>query len=369
MEGGEISETSATETELLKELEKWKEKVEKAEKQKTEILLLKLAVDEKRRMRQKDLTDLVDQNNKRANETVRILENQTKQVSLICEQNNKLKMEIQALKLNLAAKKEKCGNFTQRFSLKKCLPEKKMKFVYLEDVKDEDEYMNMSCHFHVATKIPITVNQGEALIQFEEESVAQQLIRKHSHIINLENKKVVLKACPVALEMGTTFELHVKISQRKINVSNIPNVKIPEEWMRDKLELLFCKAKLGEIQNISYNQHFQMALITFAQPIALNNMIKYGQYCIDLFGKRHLLTVLPVSESYLENVQMFSGTSRKTVLLRGINAEQKDEENVEDMIEIHFQKPSNGGGEVDQVTYIPKGMKVAYFEIDKGDFI
>lgn len=67
--------------------------------------------------------------------------------------------------------------------------------------------------------------------------------------------------------------------------------------------------------------------------------------------------------------QMFSGTSRKTVLLTGINAEQKDEENVEDMIEIHFQKPSNGGGEVDQVTYIPKGTKTAYFEIDKADFI
>ncbi|KAM6465222.1 N-myc-interactor [Liasis olivaceus] len=369
MEESEISETPTTETELLKELEKWKEKVEKAEKLKSEILVLTRAVDEKKRMRQKDFTDLVDENNKRANERMRIHENQKKQLSLIYEQNEKLKMETQILKLNLETKKMKCGDLTQSFSLKKCLPEKKMKFVHLKDVKDEDEYMNMCCDFHVATEIPIMVNQGEALIQFEEESVAQQLITKHSHIINLENKKVVLEAHPVALERGTTFELHVKISQMKIYVSNIPNVNIHMEWMRDKLELLFCKAKLGEIQSISYDPRFQMAIITFARPIALNNIIRYGQCCIDIFGQIHLLTVSPVKNCNVEKVQMFSGTSKKTVLLTGINAEQKDEENVEDVIEIHFQKPSNGGGEVEQVTYVPKGTKTAYFEINKGDFI
>ncbi|XP_015742923.1 N-myc-interactor [Python bivittatus] len=368
MEESEISETPTTETELLKELEKWKEKVEKTEKLKSEILVLTRAVDEKKRMRQKDLTDLMDESNRRANERMRIQENQKKQLSLIYEQNKKLKMETQILKLNLETKKMKCGDLTQSFSLKKCLPEKKMKFVHLKDVEDEDEYMNMCCDFHVATEIPIMVNQGEALIQFEEESVAQQLITKHSHIINLENKKVVLEARPVALKRGTTFELHVKISQTKIYVSNIPNVNIHMEWMRDKLELLFCKAKLGGIQNISYDPRFQMAIITFAQPIALNNIIRYGQCCIDIFGQIHLLTVSPVKNCNVEKVQMFSGTSKKTVLLTGINAEQKDE-NVEDVIEIHFQKPSNGGGEVEQVTYVPKGTKIAYFEINKGDFI
>lgn len=45
-----------------------------------------------------------------------------------------------------------------------------MKFVHLEDAKNEDDCTNMSCRFHLATKIPLTVNRGEALIQFEEES-------------------------------------------------------------------------------------------------------------------------------------------------------------------------------------------------------
>ncbi|XP_070813109.1 N-myc-interactor isoform X4 [Pituophis catenifer annectens] len=321
---------SKSEPELLKELEKWKEKLKNLEKQKTEILLSKLALDEERKMKQKVLADLRVHNAEQATERMRIQKNQELQQSLL---------------------------------------KKKMKFMHLEDAKDEDDCTNMSCCFHLATKIPLTVNRGEALIQFEEESVAQHLIRKHNHIINLENKEIALKACPAVLATGTTFKIQVKLSQREIYVSNIPNINIPEEWMREKLELLFYKAKLGEIQKILYNPFLQEAKVIFCQPIALNKIIRHGQYCINVFGKTHFLTVSPLKKCDVENVQMFSGISKKAVLLTGISAEQKDEENVEDMIEIHFQKPSNGGGEVDRVTYIHEGTKIAYFEIDQADFI
>ncbi|KAG8125062.1 hypothetical protein E2320_020303 [Naja naja] len=382
----EVSKVFTSESELLEELEKWKKKLEKIEKQKTENLLSKLDVDEQRKMKQKAVADLLDQSNKQAIERTRIQKNQQEQLFLIHEQNNKLRKEIEVLKMNLAAKKAKRGELRRSFSLsspvllptfqlQQCLLEKKMKFVCLEEDKDENECTNMSCCFHVATKIPLTVNQGEALIQFEEEAgpqsltnlpvdgldiilsdgvhtlVAQQLIRKHNHIINLENKEVALKACPVALAMGTKFKTHVKLSQKAMRVSNIPNVDIAEEWMREKLELLFYKAKLGEIQSIIYDPFLQEATVTFCQPIALNEIIWHGQYGINVFGKTHFLTVSPLRQINVEKVQMFSGTSRKAVLLIGINAEQKDEENVEDMIEIHFQKPSNGGGEVDRVLF------------------
>lgn len=62
--------------------------------------------------------------------------------------------------------------------------------------------------------------------------------------------------------------------------------------------------------------------------------------------------------------QIFSGISRKTVLLRGIQTKEEDDENVQDMIAIHFQKASNGGGEVEKVRYVRKGTKIAYFEND-----
>lgn len=56
---------------------------------------------------------------------------------------------------------------------------------------------------HVKLNYLVNVQYGNLLICL----VAQQLIRKHNHIINLENKEIALKACPVALTMGTTFKV------------------------------------------------------------------------------------------------------------------------------------------------------------------
>lgn len=46
---------------------------------------------------------------------------------------------------------------------------------------------------------------------------------------------------------------------------------------------------------------------------------------------------------------------------------EEDEESVQDMIEIHFQKPSNGGGEIEEIKYISRGAAYVYFEEDTGN--
>lgn len=46
---------------------------------------------------------------------------------------------------------------------------------------------------------------------------------------------------------------------------------------------------------------------------------------------------------------------------------EEDEESVQDMIEIHFQKPSNGGGEIEKIKYISKGAAYVCFEEDTGN--
>ena len=43
---------------------------------------------------------------------------------------------------------------------------------------------------------------------------------------------------------------------------------------------------------------------------------------------------------------------------------EDDEESVQDMIEIHFQKPSNGGGETENIKYVSKGATWVCFEED-----
>lgn len=37
---------------------------------------------------------------------------------------------------------------------------------------------------------------------------------------------------------------------------------------------------------------------------------------------------------------------------------------MQDMIEIHFQKPSNGGGETESIKYVSKGAVWVSFEED-----
>ncbi|XP_061464789.1 N-myc-interactor isoform X2 [Rhineura floridana] len=362
MEKGETADKPVNEAE--KELQKWEE-VAKAEKEKTEMLLLKLAADKKRSSHQDELSKLKDLENKAVRERMLLLEKHQEELSVLNEQNIELRREIQSLKAKLTANNAKCRELAQSFQLKSKIPEKKMKFTRLENVKKVDMYMNISCLFHVATKIPFKLSRGEALITFEKEQVAQELIRKHCHIVNLESEKMVLKAMPVILEKGVTYELQAKISRKQINVSNIPHLNISQEWMRDKLELNLYKTKLGgEIQNVTYNQKSQMALITFGQPIAANNIVRCGRCPFHTSESTHIVMVSPIIQKNLERFQIFSGISRRTILLTGIKTEKEDEESIQDMIVIHFQKPRNGGGEVENITFVSQEDKVAYFEND-----
>lgn len=62
--------------------------------------------------------------------------------------------------------------------------------------------------------------------------------------------------------------------------------------------------------------------------------------------------------------QTFLGVPKRTVLLRGIQ-NTSDEEDIQDHLEIHFQKPSNYGGEVESIKYVPHGKKMkAFFSED-----
>ncbi|XP_003225519.2 N-myc-interactor [Anolis carolinensis] len=355
-----------------RELEKLKENVKTAENLKSNTLLLKLAADERRRNSLDKLRELKDREDKIALEIIKTQEEARVKFSEINEQNDQLKREIQALKARREAKNAKCEEFAQSYRVRKAIAEKKMKCTQLEIIKNQDDDMNnnISCLFHIAPKIPFRLSEQEAVITFEQESVAQGLITKHRHTVKLENDEVFLRAMPATLETGLTFELHSKISLRKLQVSNIPDLNIPKEWMKDKLELHFCKTKLGGgVQKVAYDPQSQMALITFAQPLAANDIARCGQ--IPFYTSQWIYPVMvsPIIQNHLEQFQIFSGISRKTILLTGIKVEEEEEESVEDMIVIHFQKASNGGGEVEHIKYSSEGAKIAYFENDTDDAI
>ncbi|NXE41352.1 NMI protein, partial [Ptilorrhoa leucosticta] len=217
-----------------------------------------------------------------------------------------------------------------------------------------------------ATKIPFRLNQNQALLTFEDEEVAQRLTKMSEHILNLDNRRANVTVRPFELEMGFQFELHVTVSGKKINVSEIPELAIPEDWMREKLELNFYKTEQGgrggEIENVTYNKESGTAVITFLRPGASNNFVGCTKYPFYAEGKCFKLSVSPNFYFHLRKFQPYCGVSKKTILMEGIPEVEEDEESVQDMIEIHFQKPSNGGGEIEKIKYTSKEAAYVCFE-------
>ncbi|XP_067155530.1 N-myc-interactor [Apteryx mantelli] len=348
---------------LKEELEKWKERLEKAEKAKADLFLCKLSADEEHVKAQDELTKLKDLQEKQRKESVMSRENYETELCLLNQENTELKREIEKLKEDLATNN---SVLSQDVQIKKKVAEMKMKFTQMEDMKDGYPDMNTHCVFYVTTKIPFRLNKNQALLTFEDEEVAQRLIKMGKHTVNLDSKIANLRAKPVTLEMGIKFELHVTISGKKINVSEIPELSIPDDWMRDKLELHFYKSKHGggEVENVKYDKRSGTAVITFLRPEAASGFLRHATCSFFVNGRFYMVSVSPSTEKHLEKLQICSGISKKTILLKGIQETEDDEESVQDMIEIHFQKPSNGGGEIENIKYVSKGVTWAYFEED-----
>ncbi|KFW06007.1 N-myc-interactor, partial [Eurypyga helias] len=215
------------------------------------------------------------------------------------------------------------------------------------------------------TKIPFGLNQNQALVTFEDEEVAQRLIKMGKHTVNLDNKKMDMRVKPFTLEMGIKFTLKVTISGKRVNISEVPELSIPEDWMRDKLELNFYKSEQGgggEVEDVKYHKQSRSAVVTFLRPGAANNVLRCNKYPFFVNGKCYGLSVSPDLDVYMERFQIYCGISKKTILLKGIQEMEDDEESIQDMIEIHFQKPSNSGGEIENIKYVSKGVTWVWFE-------
>ncbi|XP_010214543.1 PREDICTED: N-myc-interactor [Tinamus guttatus] len=395
METTDPSGPSTDELESLKkELEKWKERLEQLEKAKGDLLCKFNADEERVKARNEMMTKLAYLREKQNRERPITWESYETELSLINKENAELKREIEKLKEDLS----NCDSVRLwDGQIKKKVPETKMKFTEMKEMKDDYPDTDTHCVFHVNTKIPFKLKKNEALLTFEEEEVAQRLTKMRKHTVNLDSQTTDMRVEPFALGTGIKFELHVTISGKTINVSEIPEQSIPDDWVRDKLELHFCKPERGggEIEHVEYDKTSRRAVITFLRPegtsckvflaillqaiLAISSpsfyvnstagypasgLVRRMECPFFANGKTYLVCVSPSMVKHLEKLQIYSGISKKTILLKGIQKTDDEEDSVQDMIEIHFQKPSNGGGEIVNIKYVSKGVTWACFEED-----
>ncbi|NXY79435.1 IN35 protein, partial [Glareola pratincola] len=249
------------------------------------------------------------------------------------------------------------------------LPEKKMVFKGLVTTKEDLNKLIL------APLIRYPLPGGSALITFEKAEVAQRIIAAKEHVVELscgeeleelDRCRVRVQAAPVDLLLPSALEMGLTRSSRSILVSDLPSLGIPDEALLDKLELFFSKTKNGggEVESREFLDDPGQVVLTFAQDGVAEPLITRGRVQA-LIGKgKYELRISPCVSGDVANLQLQPGRCPRTVLLSGIPP-VLGEEPMRDTLEIHFQKGSRGGGEVDALAYVPQGRwGVAVFTED-----
>ncbi|KAK1166025.1 N-myc-interactor-like [Acipenser oxyrinchus oxyrinchus] len=351
---------------LKKELEQLKTQFEKADTVKSRLLLDKLDQEEHKKQAQDEMMTLAQEEK----DFWKALENQKQYLEqealAIEETNHQLRQQINKQTEKLEFMRSESESLQQKFKITAAIPEKAVKFIGVEkeipDHKLEEDCLHIQGQFSIIQNPALTLSGGQALITFEEEQVAERILKLARCPVTVDSVKMDVKPSHVALDTAVKFEVQLNVSLKKIEVSNIPPF-LPEEMIRDKLELNFSKPSLGggEVENVEYNKDSGTAVITFLHTGVVERLAMKKTYPFDMGHKVSEVFVSLCTEHRLKKFQTFCGTSRRTVLLSGIS-DVLDEEDLQDNLEIHFQKPNNYGGEVENIKYNAQGQTtVAYF--------
>ncbi|XP_054080321.1 interferon-induced 35 kDa protein isoform X1 [Rissa tridactyla] len=289
-------------------------------------------------------------------------------IFLAKEENNRLRQEKQLLKKQLEGVGKRVAWEDPVMTLP-TLPEKKMVFKGLVTNKED---MNK---LMLAPLIRYPLPGGSALITFEKAKVAQRIIAAKEHVVELsygeeleehDRCRVRVQAAPVELLLPSALEMRLKRSSRSILVSDLPSLGISDESLLDKLELFFSKTKNGggEVESREFLDDPGQVVLTFAQDGVAEPLIARGRIQV-LIGKgKYELKISPCMNGDITNLQLQPCCCPRTVLLSGIPP-VLGQESMRDTLEIHFQKASRGGGEVDALAYVPAGWwGVAVFTED-----
>ncbi|NWZ45737.1 IN35 protein, partial [Brachypodius atriceps] len=250
------------------------------------------------------------------------------------------------------------------------LPEKKMIFKGLTVNKEDMSNLMLTPQIHYP------LSGGSALITFEEAKVAQRIIEMREHTVELgcgeleelEQCRVRVQAVPMDILLPSALEIRLTQSSRSILVSDLPSLDISKEALLDKLELFFSKTKNGgsEVESREFLEDSDQVVLTFAEDGVAEPLIERGRIEVPIGKGKYKVKISPCMSGDISNLQLQPSRCPRTVLLLGI-PDVLSEESMRDALEIHFQRASRGGGEVDALAYVPAGRTgVAVFVEDRG---
>nr|DBA19733.1 TPA: hypothetical protein GDO54_015516 [Pyxicephalus adspersus] len=271
------------------------------------------------------------------------------------------------IKKKLSENEKVFRKFQDTLMIKSQLPQKNLNFKGINSAENaDDEPMDIAYTCHIIASEPFVLEGGQALLTFENEQVAKSVIAKRKHPLDINDKKVFVEVQEPPLGKSVKFEVNMNISNKKLKVSNLPQ-DLPEETIKDKVELTFYKSGIGggEIKNVDYDRNNNTAYVTYLQNGVAQRVLKENSYQLMAGKDTHEVEVEPCMYIELNKLQMFSSVSSRSVLITGIkNVDDEEEEDVKDLIELHFQKESNGGGEVESIAFSQDRKIKPIFEED-----
>lgn len=342
------------------ELEKWKKLVEAADTERSRLMLEKMDTDTMKKKVQQETSDLMNAAEQLTDKCGKIMKDIQDEMSNVHKANQDLMKKLQSYSELLNSKKAESDYLQQRFKIKAQIPAKKMKFTHKAEDDESDEFadvLNTKAVFTIVQRPSVLLKGGQALITFEEEKVADQILRLAKCSVTCDNAKVDVKPYSLSLDPSVKFEVHISVSKKTIKFSNAVSV-LPDDRMRDRLELSFSKPSRGggEVETVEYDPKSGTGRVTFCNTGVAENLVAKQNFYVDI-GRGMEVTVAPLYEFHLKKFQTFCGVSKRTVLLKGIQ-DVTDEEDLQDHLEIHFQKPSNYGGEVETIKYVSAGKEL-----------
>lgn len=286
----------------------------------------------------------------------------------LLEEEIRLKNEIERAQGEQHELEKMNHDLKQQSTVSTAVPEKKVVFTGVTGSDANAKNFEMRPH------ILYPMEGGTALITFEEEVVASKILSLVEHRVELGERdgtttsvcSITLEARPVHLLLPSHVEMDTQICPRRILVSDLPS-KVSEEVLKDKLELHFSKRKNGggEVDDSDLLQDSGNVVIAFIGRDVAKNLADKQYHDVEFVkGKKHRVMVTPFLNGKVTNFQTRLYKCDRTVLLSGI-PDVMEQENLQDLLEIHFQKARNGGGEVEAFLYNPVGHQtLALFQED-----
>ncbi|XP_071340791.1 N-myc-interactor isoform X2 [Trachinotus anak] len=335
-------------------------KAEKADDVKSRLIVEKLEEDEAKEEAKKEMMAWVKKQDECRRDFTQSLSSVQDEIGELAKRKQDLLEKLRRCQAELEAKRAESTKLKQKFKIYAQIPDTEVRFSAQDKEEADDDSQPIRGVFTISQRPTVLLQGGQALITFEEEKVASQILKIAKCSVSCDNKSLDVKPKRLTMDPTVKFEVHLDVSRKQLKVSNVPP-SMPEERMRDRLEMSFSRPSRGggEVEGVEYDKSTGTGRVTFLHPGVAESLALRGRYRVDLDSEVNV-QVGPIYKHQLRKFQTFCGSPKRTILLDNIE-DITDEEDLQDHLEIHFQKPSNCGGEIESIKYLSGGKAVQAF--------